>query len=59
MGYMKDLATQIEEALRTGDYMLAYELLEPFQDHAPLQLWAIVENMADTQAEGYKSKGEN
>jgi hypothetical protein len=37
MGYMKDLATQIEEALRSGDYMLAYELLEPFQDQAPLQ----------------------
>ncbi len=59
MSRMKDLYLQIEEALRGGDYMLAYELLEPFQDQAPLQLWAIVESMADIQAQGYKSKGGN
>jgi hypothetical protein len=59
MGKMKDYALQIDEAIRAGDYMLAYELLEPFQDQAPLQLWAILEEMADTQAQGYKSKGGN
>ena len=59
MGKMKDYALQIDEAIRGGDYILAYELLEPFQDQAPLQLWAILEDMAETQALGYKSKGGN
>lgn len=59
MGKVKDYALQIDEAIRAGDYMLAYELLEPFQDQAPLQLWAILEDMAETQALGYKSKGGN
>jgi hypothetical protein len=57
MGKMKDYALQIDEAIRSGDYILAYELLEPFQDQAPLQLWAILEDMAETQALGYGSKG--
>jgi hypothetical protein len=59
MGKMKDYALQIDEAIRSGDYILAYELLEPFQDQAPLQLWAILEDMAETQALGYESKGGN
>lgn len=49
MGAVKDNALQVEELLQSGDYSQALELLKPWGKDAPLQLWAIVEALAETE----------
>lgn len=49
MSAIKDLLHRTMEALERGDYATVLTHLEPWQDEAPLQLWAIVQFMAETQ----------
>lgn len=51
MGAVKDNALQVEELLQSGNYSQALELLKPWGEDAPLQLWAIVEALAEAGPE--------
>ena len=43
MGAVKNLFIEVEESLNRGDYARALELLKPWGDDAPRQLWATLE----------------
>lgn len=51
MGAVKNHFLRVEESLQSGNYTQALELLKPWGDDAPGQLWATIEAMATTELE--------
>lgn len=51
MGAVKNHFLQVEESLQSANYAQALELLKPWGEDAPRQLWATLEAMAETEPE--------
>ena len=51
MGRMKDLFTTVEEHLRAGEFAEAVELLEPWGNDIPNQLWGVILAISGNQGD--------
>ena len=48
---MSDLLIEIQDAIIAGDFIRAKELLDPFEEDAPNQAWAVLTSLAEEQKE--------